>query len=231
MSIDPVSQGSTLPSAIHHKLQKAIFNGVFKPCQVLRQEDLAASLGVSRSPLREALSRLEADGLVMSRPHHGYAVISLDPKQIEEVFDLRCLLETELARRAINKRTEGDIAEVYRIAHEMSSLPEVNNPSSFSDWHDLHTSFHIALLSPSECPHHLRAWSHSYNLIELYTRTESRLTGNVEQPQNEHIKLAQAFTLGHTDDFVDLIHQHATHTRDRLLKLLDAEQGSDDADI
>ncbi|WP_397474236.1 GntR family transcriptional regulator [Pusillimonas sp.] len=212
----------TLPTVIYEQLQAAILNGVFKPGQVLRQEDIAAHLGVSRSPLREALSRLEADGIVTSRPHRGYAVVELESRQIEEAFDLRSLLEAELARRAIRTRTEAHVAEVYHIAHEMSVAPDVTDLDSLSHWHNLHTSFHLALLEPSDCPQHLRAWRHSYNLVELYTRTESRLTGNVQKPQAEHVQLAQAFALGNEERFVTLTLHHSRHTRERLMSKLTA---------
>lgn len=211
---------STLPSVIYDQLQAAILNGVYKPGQVLRQEDVAALLGVSRSPLREALSRLEADGFVTSRPYRGYAVVNLEPAQIKEVFDLRSLLESELARRAIKKRTEADISKVYRVVHQLSTPPDVANLTSLATWHRLHTSFHQALFEPSACPHHLNAWRHSNNLIELFTRTESRLTGNVRKPQEEHIQLAQAFALGDEETFVALTRRHSDHTRQRLLRQL-----------
>lgn len=231
MAAEDFENTATLPTVVYERLQGAILNGIFKPGQVLRQEDIAAKLGVSRSPLREALSRLEADGIVTSRPHRGYSVISLDPRQVEEVFDLRCLLESELARRAIAKRTEADIAEIYRIAHEMSVMPVIDDLESFSQWHDLHTSFHTALLIPSDCPHHLHAWQHCRNLVEPYMRTESRLTGNVKQPQDEHIQLAQAFAVGNAERFVELTRRHANHTRDRLLKALTSETTSTDTGV
>lgn len=230
MAADDLGNTATLPTVVYERLHDAILNGIFKPGQVLRQEDIAAKLGVSRSPLREALSRLEAVGIVTSRPHRGYTVISLDPQQVEEVFDLRCLLESELARRAITKRTEADVAEIYRIAHEMSVLPEITDQDSFSHWHNLHTSFHTALLRPSDCPHHLHAWQHSRNLVEPYIRTESRLTGNVKQPQDEHIQLAQAFTVGDSEKFVELTRRHANHTRNRLLSVLTREATSANVD-
>ncbi len=208
---------STLPIVIYERLQSAILNGAFKPGQVLRQEDIATHLGVSRSPVREALSRLEADGIVTSRPHRGYAVVEFEPAQIEEVFDLRCLLESELARRAIRRRTEADISRVYQTVHELSTTPDLTDLASLAKWHDLHTSFHQALLEPSASPHHLNAWRHSYNLIELFTRAESRMTGNVRKPQEEHVKLAQAFALGDEENFVALTRRHSHHTRERLL--------------
>src|SRR5690606_16242608 len=98
--LSEIASTETLPSIVYKKLRDAILNGIFSPGQMLRQDDVASKLGVSRSPLREALPRLEAEGIVVLHPRRGYAVASLDPEQITEVFDLRCLLETELARRS-----------------------------------------------------------------------------------------------------------------------------------
>lgn len=207
----------TLPSMVYQKVRDAILNGVFRPGQMLRQDDVANRLGVSRSPLREALPRLEADGIVVLHPRRGYAVATLDPQQITEVFDLRRLLETELARRAIAKRTEADIAAVYGIASEMGALANRTDDPSLAQWFDLNTRFHKAMLMPADCPHHLRALEHSRTLIEAYIRTETRLTGDLHEAQQEHIQLAQAFVLGDADKFVRLTREHSEHTRSRLL--------------
>jgi DNA-binding GntR family transcriptional regulator len=202
---------------VYQKLRDAILNGVFQPGQMLRQDEVAARLGVSRSPLREALPRLEADGIVILHPRRGYAVASLDPKQITEVFDLRCLLETELARRAIPNRTEADIAMVYGIASEMAALAQRTDDASRAKWFDLNMRFHTALLRPADCPHHLRALDHSRNLIESYIRTETRLTGDLTEAQEEHRQLAQSFVIGDAERFITLTREHSEHTRRRLL--------------
>ncbi|MER1966590.1 GntR family transcriptional regulator [Castellaniella sp. GW247-6E4] len=214
------SSNTTLPSLVYQKLREAILNGSFKPGQMLRQDEVAAKLGVSRSPLREALPRLEADGIVVSYPHRGYAVASLDPKQIIEVFDLRRLLETELARRSIAKRTEADIAAIYGIVHEMTALAERTDDEGLSRWFSLNMRFHSTLLTPSDCPHHLDALSHTSNLVEAYIRTESRLTGGHMQAQEEHIELARVFVMGDVEKFVTLTRQHSEHTLERLLSRL-----------
>ncbi|MDX3895830.1 GntR family transcriptional regulator [Pusillimonas sp.] len=217
-----IGPAETLPSIVYKKLRDAILNGVFSPGQMLRQDEVAAKLGVSRSPLREALPRLEADGIVVLHPRRGYAVASLDPKQITEVFDLRRLLETELARRSIQKRTEADIARIYAIISEMTPLAEQNNAASTARWFDLNMQFHTALLTPAECPHHLKALEHSRNLIESYIRTETHLTGDLRQAQEEHTLLAKTFVMGEIGQFVELTRQHSEHTRDRLLSRLPA---------
>jgi len=212
MVSDPLSVSvptQTLPSMVYQKVRDAILNGVFQPGQMLRQDDVANRLGVSRSPLREALPRLEADGIVVLHPHRGYAVAMLDPQQITEVFDLRRLLETELARRAILKRTEADIAAVYAIASEMATLAERADDASLAQWFDLNTRFHKAMLIPADSPHHLRALEHSRTLIESYIRTETRLTGDLREAQQEHIQLAQAFVIGDSEEFVRLTQNHS----------------------
>src|SRR5690606_16080944 len=109
---------------------------------------------------------------------------------------------------------------IYAIISEMTPLAGDSSPSSMARWFDLNMQFHTALLMPADCPHHLKALDHSRNLIESYIRTEARLTGGLDQAQEEHTLLARAFVLGEVDDFVTLTRQHSEHTRDRLLSRL-----------
>src|SRR3546814_9117074 len=75
----------------------------------LRQDALAENMSTSRIPVREALSRLESEGLVASFPHRGYVVTGLSRAEIEELFDLRSLLEPELIRFAIPRLEARDL--------------------------------------------------------------------------------------------------------------------------
>jgi DNA-binding GntR family transcriptional regulator len=190
---------------------------MFSPGQMLRQDEVASRLGVSRSPLREALPRLEAEGIVVLHPRRGYAVARLDPKEIAEVFNLRSLLESELARRSLQRRTEADIAQVYTIFTEMAVALARDDDTYLAHWFELNMKFHDALLAPAGCPHHMRALQHSRNLIEAYIRTEVRLTGDLDEAQREHSQMAQAFVTGDVERFLTLTCEHSLHTRDRLL--------------
>lgn len=208
----------SLPEIVYRELRNAILNGVFSPGQVLRQEEVAQRLGVSRSPLREALPRLEAEGMVILQPRRGYAVASLDRDEISEVFDLRRLLESELARHAIARRNEGDIARVYGIISQMAGLTDKSSDEDVAHWFELNQKFHTALLAPAARPHTMRAFQNLRGIIEPYIRTEVRLTGDMQQAQQEHSQLAQAFVNGDTDTFVGLIIAHSENTRTRLLQ-------------
>lgn len=207
-----------LPEIVYRELRKAILNGVFVPGQMLRQEEVASKLGVSRSPLREALPRLEAEGMVVLQPRRGYAVASLDPDEISEAFDLRWLLETELAQRSIERRTEADIARVYGVISEMGLLNTSESEADIVRWFELNLTFHNALLMPAARPHHMRALKNLRGSIESYIRTEVRLTGDMAQAQQEHLQMAQAFVNGDAKSFVALTREHSQHTRDRLLE-------------
>ena len=217
-SISPEAGPLSLPEIVYRELRKAILNGVFAPGQMLRQEEVASRLGVSRSPLREALPRLEAEGMVVLQPRRGYAVVTLDPEEIGEAFDLRQLLETELAQRSVTRRTEADIAQVYRIISEMAALASATADADVARWFELNLEFHNALLLPSGATHHLRALENLRGSIESYIRTEVRLTGDLAQAQQEHLQLAQAFVNGDPGTLVALIRDHSQHTRERLLE-------------
>jgi DNA-binding GntR family transcriptional regulator len=207
----------SLPEIVYRELRRAILNGMFTPGQMLRQEEVASQLGVSRSPLREALPRLEAEGIVVLNPRRGYSVAALDPDEIAEAFDLRSLLEMELGRRSIERRSAADIARVYAIVSEMADQAAHAEDADRAHWFELNTKFHNALLAPAECPHHMRALENTRGLIEAYIRTEVRLTGDLHQAQHEHSQLAQAFVSGDSAHFLQLTREHSQHTRDRLL--------------
>src|SRR5581483_6225390 len=82
----------SLPQAIYLALREAILAGRYQPGEALRQESLAKEFEASRVPVREALNRLEAEGIVILRPRRGFVVASLDVGEIEEIFELRMVL-------------------------------------------------------------------------------------------------------------------------------------------
>lgn len=112
-------QAETVQELILAVVRRAVLSGVVEPGVKLRQEDLAAIFGTSRIPVREALRVLEHEGLVRSEPHRGFAVTALDADQVEEIYELRIVLEAHAIRQAIPLLTEGDLAELDQLHAEM----------------------------------------------------------------------------------------------------------------
>ena len=110
---------SRRPTAQHRAaetLRTAILEGELRPGQRVNQETWAARVGVSMIPLREALRSLAGEGLVTYRPRRGYVVTELDIVDLEEVYALRRLLETEALRRGVGRATEADVTALRTAA-------------------------------------------------------------------------------------------------------------------
>ena len=110
---------ATVQEFILAVLREAIVEGVLAPEARLRQEDLATIFGTSRIPVREALRVLEYEGLAESEPNRGFAVTSLDADQIEEIYELRIVLESHATRLAIPLLTESDLTDLEDLYREM----------------------------------------------------------------------------------------------------------------
>jgi DNA-binding GntR family transcriptional regulator len=134
--VQPVRGGLTrapsLREQVYERLREAIVMGDLAPGTAIVEAEIAASLGASRTPVREALMRLETEGLVEPRGLRGMVVRELKRDELECVFEIREALETLAARRASRRMTDVDVAAfrglVARMhahvddAHEMSRL-------------------------------------------------------------------------------------------------------------
>ena len=102
-------------------VRNAILSGVLAPEARLRQEELAELFGTSRIPVREALRALEYEGLVQSEPHRGFTVTAIDADDVEEVYELRILLESYAIRLSLPLVTEEDLEELEAIYAQMTN--------------------------------------------------------------------------------------------------------------
>ncbi len=96
-------------------VREPILGGGVPPGARLRQEELAELFGPSRIPVREALRALEYEGLATSEPHRGFTVTSMDADDVEEVYDLRIVLEGHALRRAVPLLTDDDLSELGQL--------------------------------------------------------------------------------------------------------------------
>lgn len=114
----------TIGQMVYAVLREAIISGAFAPGEWLRQESLAAAIGVSRIPVRTALLQLESEGLVTFHPHRGARVRSLSPSQIDEIYRLRTLLESYALRLSMNRMTPERLERLRKLAQKLDQQPE-----------------------------------------------------------------------------------------------------------
>jgi DNA-binding GntR family transcriptional regulator len=113
----------TAQDVVLASMREAILSGSLAPGTPLRQEKLAERFGTSRIPVREALRALEYEGLVRSVPYRGFTVTELDADDIEEVYDLRILLESHAVRLAVPLMTDEDLRTLEELYTEMAEAP------------------------------------------------------------------------------------------------------------
>ena len=124
----PVQQ-STLSEAVATQIREAIIMGKFRPGERLAEPVLAVQLGVSRSPLREALHTLEAEGLVSSQANRGTYVWEPAEADVDEILSLRTMVECLAAEWAIHRMTENDFAELKELIEQQQQAMEAAGAS------------------------------------------------------------------------------------------------------
>lgn len=132
----------TLSAAIVDQLRQAILDGTYPAGSQLRQDALGDAYGVSRIPVREALFQLEAEGLVRIVPQKGAIVSELSLDEINDVFDLRRILEPRLLAQSAPRFTAEDFDGLDSIHKQFEKAIKARN---VSEWGQLNADFHMAL--------------------------------------------------------------------------------------
>ena len=127
---------------VYDFLKLNILNGKLKPGERIAVADIAKILGVSGIPIREALTRLEAEGLITIAPHIGASVISIDKTQLEEIHVIRTELEGLATRLACRCLTEEDFERLEEILRESE---EALAASDYKELTELNESFHLSI--------------------------------------------------------------------------------------
>ena len=133
-------------------LRERILQGQLKPGTALKERDLCEELNVSRTPIREALRRLSADGLAEVRPGRSIIVTFFAAEDLTEIFELGIVLESFVAGLAAAKATHEDIDRLEDIVSEMASLPEVIMARQNERYIKLDQAFHDMIAAIARNP-------------------------------------------------------------------------------
>lgn len=127
------SEGLSLRDSVYLAIREAILNGEFPPNKRLREIPLSQKLGVSRTPVREAIRKLEEEHLVVIMPKCGARVASFTNKDVTDALDVRLTIEDMAVRLAARNMTDEQIAELKAINKEMESAIKVKDVSKISE--------------------------------------------------------------------------------------------------
>lgn len=182
----------TVSEQVYNAVRDRILSGQIAPEAPIRQDALSAALGVSKIPLREALTRLEQDGLVSSQPNRGYVVTPMTGAEADEVFALRLKLEPEAtAIGATNANSQQ-----RRIATEAFELLDAEAEKSDARMGVLNREFHLALIRPSGKFVTIQLIERLQLIAERYVRAHLEPQGRERRARAEHAGLLKAWLAG-----------------------------------
>lgn len=207
----------TVTSQAAARLRDKILRGDYREGVPLRQDALAAELGVSRIPIREALRQLEVEGLVTFSPHVGAVVSTLSLGEIMELFEVRALLETDLLRRSIDQLTAADLDRAEDI---LDAYETAFREGDVATWGVLNWRFHSTLLGVKDRPLTIGILQNLHNQSDRYTRLQLSLTHGESRAAEEHRAILSAVRDGDVDDACQLLRSHIVDAGRSLVDFL-----------
>lgn len=208
----------SLTSAVADKLRDRIIHGEIPEGAQLRQDAIAAQYQVSRIPVREALRQLDAEGLIAIVPNRGAIVPALSPEDIEELFNIRALLEPEVLKLSIPHLTAEDLDKADAILQKF--VEELRREEHVSEWGRLNWQFHSTLYSRAIQPRFMAIIRNVNNSGERYTRLQLYLTHGIKRANDEHHQMLELCRKRDVSAACKLLREHILHAGQSLKEVL-----------
>ena len=210
---DPKLRGETA----YAQLKNEISTGKMLPGSRVREVEIAERLGISRTPVREALRRLEADGLITHVPHSGAIVAQLDHNAVIELYAMREVLEGTAARFAARHASEAEIQDLADLV--ATEMDRASNPAALAQ---LNRAFHHALYHAGHNRFLLKALNSLSDAMILLGGTTLGVESRSTTAHQEHTALVEAIATRDPDAAEEAARIHIRNAQRARLKLLRA---------
>lgn len=209
----PSVANSALHETVVDALRQAIAQGRFAPGEHLREADLADAMQVSRGPIREALTQLEREGLVVLRRHRGAQVVELSRVDVEEVYTLRMALERLAVRRAAELARDEHFAEMDGVLAQMTELDADYDSKRAAS---LDVAFHDIIYRAADHARLYRAWQQIRSQVYVFLYSRSVAIHDFNDIAFEHGELRDLLARRDADAAVRTIEGHLDGAYRRL---------------
>jgi DNA-binding GntR family transcriptional regulator len=217
VSVSSPPPGTTAEHALE-RLRRAIVARELRPGQRVVQEDVAERLGVSIAPVREALRVLEQEGQVTYRPRRGYFVTQLSVADLDEIYELRRILEADAARRALQSLDDDALERIMLAAEDCVAAAAAGDVLAELE---ANRRFHLGLLEAADRPHTMRVIRLLWDSTEAYRALYYNAPEERHEATQAHERILDAVRRGDADGLVAELDAH----RARALEVLSAILG------
>jgi DNA-binding GntR family transcriptional regulator len=204
--VDPIPlRGTSLHDGVAARLRGMIFDGQLAPGEFVDEKALAAAWQISRTPLREALKVLAAEGLVNLVPQRGSQVIELTDADADQLFPVMALLEGRCAHEAAGKATAAQMDELRRLHDELERHAAVQDIDAY---YRANHVFHSRVQALADNRWLDRATNDLRRFMRLMRGQQLALPGRIERSINEHRVLIDALTQREAGHAERAMHDH-----------------------
>lgn len=204
-------------NSVYDYLFNAIRSGDIKPGQTLTERGLAEKIGVSRTPVREAIRKLEEQGIVTHEPHKGVKVITLSEEKVAQLYDVRELLEGLAVRRLAERQTPQIIEELSGFIERAEKEAVENNVRELAE---INSEFHLALARLSGNVYLETIMNMLQTQISLMMSASLSTSGRPLQNIEEHKGLIDAIRSGDGEFAESIAKHHVRKAREHAMKKL-----------
>lgn len=196
---------ASLRGRVFSAIREAILDGSYQPGDILRESSIASELGVSRTPVREAIRQLELEGLVQSIPNKETFVAGITDEDVEDIYLIRSRLEGLAARKAAMKITEEELRQMEEILALTAFYVEKNE---FNQLKELDHKFHdiIYKATHSKTLNHMLSDFHQY--VQKARKASISTPGRAKESWKEHEAIYLALKERNGERAEKLIEQH-----------------------
>lgn len=204
---------------VAERLRARIYAHELVPGGWIDEQALALEYGISRTPLREALKVLAAEGLVVLKPRRGCYVTQLSEEDIDEVFPVMAMLEGRVAELAARRATSADFSRLAAIHEDLEKHAAANNADRFFE---ANQRFHTALQEIAGNRYLAQLIDDARKVIKLTRRDSLRLEGRLKQSLQEHREILEALRAKDAALARQYMHDHLLSGRAALARLASA---------
>ena len=206
---------TALYQEVASRLRERIYSHDLTPGVAIDEQTLAEEYGISRTPMREALKVLHAEGLVVLEPRRGCFVTELDEEDIDELFPLMALLEGRCAYEAVRKATAADIRRVEELHNKLEKLAAANDVEKYFE---CNCQFHELVQKLARNKWLERTTNDLRKFLKLMRGRQLYLPGRLQQSLVEHRMLLAAFQSHNYAAAEKIMHDHLINQRTALLE-------------
>jgi DNA-binding GntR family transcriptional regulator len=217
--------GDTIYSRVCDSLRDGILSGELGPGQRLKMTDLVARYGISPMPIREALQKLQGEGLITIEPHRGAKVRQVDREFVGMVHELRTAIECMLGRKAAANISDKAVAELERLQKEYDRAAEEGNAAKVVS---ANLKFHALIYSFGNNPLALEILNNQSSLIRGIRTKYGYCDGRTQQVSLEHRQIIQALRAHDADAVESHLRRHCNRAGEEFMQLLQEKNNISD---